>query len=75
MIDIETTQKIKILENRYKKNWGKEVDYTIVPKGMTQEDLILVLEVISETGESILCGYEKIKNIIKDNQQRGDILC
>ena len=61
MINKEAINKIKILENRYKENWGKSVDYTIIPKGVTQEKMVEILERIVNTGESVLVGYEKIK--------------
>lgn len=44
----------------YTKRWGKNVDYTVVPKGITQEMLVYVLERIADTGKSILVGYNKL---------------
>ncbi len=44
----------------YKQRWGKDVDYTALPKGITQEKLVDVLERIVDTGESILVGYNKL---------------
>ena len=61
MINKEALEKIKTLENEYNKNWGKSVDYTIIPQGVTQEKMVEILERIVNTGESILVGYEKIK--------------
>ncbi|MGN0700811.1 MAG: hypothetical protein ACI4J8_07420 [Oscillospiraceae bacterium] len=60
MIDVEISKKIKELSLLYKQRWGKEPDYTIVPKGITQEVLLKVLERIVDTGESILVGWNKI---------------
>lgn len=62
MVNREALNKIKELENKYENAWGKKVDYTIIPKGLTQETLVLVLERIVDTGESILVGYDKVKN-------------
>lgn len=64
----EVLKQIKILEEQYEYNWGKKVDYIILPKGMTQEILALTLERIVETGESLLVGYNKIKEQIRENE-------
>ena len=60
MTNQETLNQIKILEQRYLENWGKEVDYIVLPVGLTQEKLVKILEIIVETGESILVGFNKI---------------
>ena len=60
MIDVEISKKIKELGLLHKQRWGKEPDYTIVPKGITQEILLKVLERIVDTGESVLVGWNKI---------------
>lgn len=44
----------------YKQRWGKDVDYTLLPRGITQKKLVEVLERIVDTGESILVGYNKL---------------
>mgnify|MGYP006906609516 FL=1 len=63
MLNKEALEKIRILEQKYKETWGINVDYTIIPSGMTQEKLVEVLERIVDTGESIIVGFNKIKNI------------
>lgn len=62
MLNREVLEKIRILEQKYKETWGINVDYTIIPSGMTQEKLVDVLERIVDTGESIIVGFSKIKN-------------
>ncbi len=62
MLNKEVLEKIRILEQKYKETWGINVDYTIIPRGMTQEKLVEVLERIVDTGESIIVGFSKIKN-------------
>ncbi len=62
MLNKEALEKIRILEQKYKETWGINVDYTIIPPGMTQEKLVEVLERIVDTGESIIVGFSKIKN-------------
>ena len=44
---------------QYEHNWGKEVVLDYIIPGMTQEKLIIVLEYIVETGESVLVGWNK----------------
>ena len=61
-VNEKALERIRVLEKKYKENWGKDVDYTILPKGITQEMLVTILERITETGESILTGYEKLKS-------------
>lgn len=62
MINREVLEKIRILEQKYKETWGINVDYTIIPSGMTQEKLVDVLERIVDTGESVIVGFSNIKN-------------
>lgn len=62
MVNEKALERIRVLEKKYKEKWGKDVDYTILPKGITQEVLATILERITETGESILTGYEKLKS-------------
>lgn len=62
MVNEKALERIRVLEKKYKENWGKDVDYIILPKGITQEMLVTILERITETGESILTGYEKLKS-------------
>lgn len=60
MINEEAMKELEELNRLYEENWGREVDYTIVPRGMTQEMLVMILSRIVDTGESVLVGYEKI---------------
>lgn len=62
MVNEKALERIRVLEKKYKENWGKDVDYSILPKGITQEMLVTILERITEIGESILTGYEKLKS-------------
>lgn len=62
MINDEAIKQIKLLELKYEHNWGKKVDYTILPRGVSQEKLVVILERIVDTGESILVGWNKIYN-------------
>jgi|GEM_PF-1391199 len=59
MINPETLERIEILLKTYEKNWGKQLDLLDRPAKMTQDDLAEVLELIVETGESLLVGWAK----------------
>ena len=59
MMDQKTLEKIEELSQRYKYNWGREIDLNCMPSGITQEKLVVVLERIVETGESVLVGWNK----------------
>lgn len=74
MIDEESVKKAEELMRKYERNWGKKVDSNCVPWGMTQEDLVVVMERIVETGKSVLVGFNKCfdgKEMTK-NRQEGD---
>jgi hypothetical protein len=57
MINEEAIKEIERLELEYEINWGKKVDYNVLPRGITQEKLVIILERIVDTGESILEGW------------------
>ena len=60
MINPDTLAQLNNLCELYKHRWGKEVDYTILPRSISQEKLLIILERIVDTGESIPVGYNKI---------------
>ncbi|MCM1499278.1 MAG: hypothetical protein NC124_12500 [Clostridium sp.] len=60
MLNPDTLEQLDSLCDLYKYRWGKEVDDTILPRGIAQEQLLAILERIVDTGESILAGYNKI---------------
>lgn len=59
MLNQENTERIANLMKQYEHNWGKEVVLDYIIPGVTQEKLIIVLEYIVETGESVLVGWNK----------------
>ena len=63
MINEDALKQIKQLEQEYEYNWGKKVDYSVIPKGISQEKLVIILERIVDTGESILVGWENIGHL------------
>lgn len=60
MTNPDVIKQLDALCDLYKQRWEKDVDYTTLPKGITQEKLVDVLERIVDTGESILVGYNKL---------------
>lgn len=60
MINPDTLEQLNSLCELYKHRWGREVDYTVLPRPITQEKLLIILERIVDTGESILVGENKI---------------
>ena len=44
MIDTEAMKRIAQLEKQYEINWGIPVDYSIIPRGVTLEKLVEILE-------------------------------
>ena len=70
MVNEEALEEIEKLSILYEKNWGVPIDYMILPAGLTQEKLLVVLKRIVETGESVLVGYDKVfKEPPRDNRQ------
>ena len=60
MVNEEALEEIERLSNIYEKKWGVPVDYTILPAGLSQEKLVVVLGRIVDTGESVLVSYSRI---------------
>ena len=58
--DGEFLKTINKLLDIYKYRWGKELDMAISPPWLGGRELIVVLERIIDTGESILVGYNRI---------------
>ena len=63
--------KIKELNLIYQQKWGKGVDYTIIPRGISQEQLVDCLELMIETNDSLLVSYNKL--FLKNNEKKGYI--
>lgn len=59
VVNQEALDKIDELSQEYKNNWGREPDFICQLGFMTQEDMVVVLERIVETGESVLVGWNK----------------
>ena len=64
MIDVEMMQEAIKLGKLYESRWGKEVDFVGMPPNLGQHNLLLVMRLIVDTGDSVLVGYQKIKKLI-----------
>lgn len=60
-IDDTPLQRIEELNKEYKATYNKEVDYTVIPKGITQEKLIKCLELMISDNLSLLVAYNKLE--------------
>ena len=54
--------KLEFLNKEYEKTYGKKVDYTISPIGITQEKLVLCLELMIKDNLSLLGAYDALYN-------------
>lgn len=63
MVNKDALIEIEKLEELYKLRWNKEVDHSLLPHSVTQEQLCLILRRIVDTGERCIVGYNKIKEI------------
>lgn len=57
--DPEVLKRLDELCELYKQRWGKAVDYIGRPGHLCMENMVIILERIVDTGESVLVGYEK----------------
>lgn len=55
-----TLEKIEELNKKYEETWGKEVNYAIIPNGITQEKLVKCLELMIEDNLSLVVAYTKL---------------
>ena len=58
--DKNTLQKIEELSKKYKETWGKEIDYSIMPIGITQEKFVKCLELMIDDNLSLVVAYTKL---------------
>ena len=45
---------------KYQETYGKEIDFTIIPKGLTQEKLGKCIELMIDDNISLIVAYEKL---------------
>lgn len=60
-IDDSLLNTIEQLNKEYKEIYGKEVDYTVIPKGITQEILVDCLQLMISNNLSLITAYTRIQ--------------
>ena len=60
MINKDALISIEELSKQYELTWGKKVDYTIIPPGITQEKLVECLELMIKDNLSLNFAYNKL---------------
>lgn len=60
-IDDSLLNTIEQLNKEYKEIYGKEVDYTVIPKGITQEILVDCLQLMISNNLSLIVAYTRVK--------------
>ena len=60
MFDAEVMKEIEKLSKLYEERWHAYVDKMVIPEKLSQEELVIVLRRIVDTGESVLVGWNKI---------------
>ena len=66
MIDRELYDKTLELELDYKNIYGKNVDYTLKPKGLNQRKLVQCLELMIKHNYSLTVAFNKIREMEKE---------
>ncbi len=64
MIDVAMMKESIKLGQLYESRWGKEVDFVGMPSFLGQHKLLLVMRLIVDTGDSVLVGYQKIRDLL-----------
>ncbi len=59
-IDDSAVKRVNKLCEKYKETYGKEVDYTIIPRGITLEKMEKCLELMINENLSLVVVYTKL---------------
>lgn len=59
-IDDSAVEKVNELCKKYQESYGTEIDFTIIPKGITQEKLEKCIELMIDDNLSLIDAYEKL---------------
>lgn len=59
-IDDSAVEKVNELCKKYQETYGKEIDFTIMPKGITQEKLEKCIELMIDDNLSLVVAYKKL---------------
>ena len=58
--DASILKRVEELSRRYRETWGQEVDYTVIPQGLTQEKLVSCLELMIGDNISLVEAYTRL---------------
>lgn len=59
-IDDSAVERVNKLCEKYKETYGKEIDYTIIPRGITLEKMEKCLELMINENLSLVVVYTKL---------------
>ena len=59
-IDDSAVERVNKLREKYKETYGKEVEYTIIPKGITLEKMEKCLELMINDNLSLVVAYTRL---------------
>lgn len=59
-INDSAVEKVNELCKKYQETYGKEIDFTVIPKGITQEKLEKCIELMIDNNLSLVVAYEKL---------------
>lgn len=60
MINADVMKEINKLTKLYEERWHDCVDKMVIPNKLSQEEPVIVLRRIVDTGESVIVGWNKI---------------
>ena len=58
--DASILKRVEERSRRYRETWGQEVDYTVIPPGLTQEKLASCLELMIGDNISLVEAYTRL---------------
>lgn len=64
MINPDVIKEIHKLSTEYEKRFDKEIDYAGLPSTVSQEKFLQALRIIVETGDSVLVGLTKVRDLV-----------
>ena len=65
MINPNVIKETHKLATEYEKRFGKEIDCVGLPSTVSQEKFLQALRIIVDTGDSVLVGMTKVRDLIK----------
>lgn len=60
MVNYQCLQEIENLEIIYENTYGKKIDFSIIPTGITQKKLVKCIKLMIDDNLSLICAYDKL---------------